>query len=719
MMQLLINNMAQVLGITLIHSLWQGMVIYLALRMLFLFLPALSSNKKYFFSLFALFSISAVFVYTFISKVNLYTWQPSVALDYIPVSKPADFGQQNGYAGYANTITRILDSPGISFTALFKASLPYITLLYLIGLAINLCMIAIAWNKIQTIKRSLWDAQYLQAKVDDFCSRFKISQQVRVSFSKLIDVPCVVGYLKPIILLPVTLTTLLSAEEVEAILLHELSHIKNNDYALNLIQQMVGVLLFFNPFAQLISRAISAERENRCDDWVVSKTGKPLTYASALVKLEETRYEEVRLALAASGKKHFLRTRVERILNTQQSARNIRHWVLLLLFICSLVFWFSFKTTSKTAFNLSGKISGGVKSVNLMYTNEQGKQVTDKIAITDGDFEFKGHINGSRLVFLSAINDENKRADASFFIGPGAINITGDYNDLKHIAVKGSAAQDDYNDYQKQSASITQGAAILIAKGNQLQKQQLDAIKQHKSEKEINLMDRQLDDISAQLIPYRSKLEANAREFIATHTTSYVSALQLIVYAKGWPVEDVKKLFKNFSADIKSSSYGNTINRIILEMEGNPTGAVAADFTTQEYNGRQISLSDFKGNVVMLNFCTSTQPQLDNTPYLITLYKKYHQKGFDIISVADDDANPDAWKRYVRRNGTDRLWHNVLRGVKYQNGKVDISNAIDNKFNVSVLPTRILIGTDGKIIGRYIGSEANAELDKQLTALFD
>jgi beta-lactamase regulating signal transducer with metallopeptidase domain len=719
MMQLLINNMSQVLGITLIHSLWQGLLIYLALRILFLCLPALSSEKKYLVSLFALFGIAAVFVYTFVSEVQMYDWQPSASTDYIPVSTPTDISHQTGHTPYANLVELNLDPSNLSFNSILKASLPYIASLYLIGLVINLSMIGIAWNKIQIIKKSLWDARYLQAKVDAFSMQFKISQKVRVSFSRLIDVPCVVGYLKPIVLLPVTLTTLLSAEEVEAILLHELSHIKNNDYVLNLVQQMVSVLLFFNPFAQLISREVTVERENRCDDWVVRKTGKPLIYASALVKLEETRHEEVRLALAASGKKYFLRTRIERILNTHQSARNIRHWLLLVLFICSVVFWFSFKTTSKTAFNLSGNISGDIKSVSLSYTNEQGIAVTEKGVVKNGAFDFSGHINGSRLVFLAAFNDKNKRADASFFIGPGKITVAGDYSDMKHIAVRGSAAQEDYRDYQLRSASLNQDAATLIAQWKQLKIEERKAIKQHKSEQEIDAFERQMEVITDKLIPYRNKAEDNAREYIATHTKSYVSALQLIVYAKGWPVNAVKSLFSNFDPEIKNSSYGNAISRIILEMEGAPMGTKAPDFTAIEYNGKQIRLSDLRGKVVMLNFCTSAQPGLDNAPYLITLYKRYHQKGFDMISVADDDADPDAWKRYIRRTGVDRLWHQVLRGVKYDKGRADITNAIDNKFNISVLPTRILIGPDGKIIGRYIGTEANADLDKKLTALFD
>ena len=105
----------------------------------------------------------------------------------------------------------------------------------------------------------------------------------------MVDVPCMMGYFKPVILLPFTLSTYLSAEEVEAILLHELAHIKRGDYLVNLLQQVIGILLFFNPCMLLINKIINEERENCCDDLVVEATASPLIYAKALFKLEQTR----------------------------------------------------------------------------------------------------------------------------------------------------------------------------------------------------------------------------------------------------------------------------------------------------------------------------------------------------------------------------------------------------------------------------------------------
>jgi len=146
-----------------------------------------------------------------------------------------------------------------------------------------------------------------------------------------------VGYFKPLILLPFSLSSYLSAAEIEAIILHELAHIKRNDYLVNLLQQTMSVLLFFNPFAQLIDRAINRERENSCDDIVILATNKPLVYAHALLKLEQTRKHEWQLALAATGKKHHLLNRIERIMKTKQNIGNSRHILFAILLLCASI----------------------------------------------------------------------------------------------------------------------------------------------------------------------------------------------------------------------------------------------------------------------------------------------------------------------------------------------------------------------------------------------
>lgn len=335
-MKNLFYNTSQVLGVSIIHSLWQGLLIYLLLRLLFIACPSLSSNKKHNLLFIGLAMLTIWFACTFFIETKDYDWvintftpAQSVGLNAAPTHYlPATVQQppQSFFKQYQLSVYHII-----------KIYLPYISTIYIIGLIINLGRLGFAWEKIRLIKQGTAATGVLQQQVTAFCKQLVITKNVRLRFSNLVDIPCTVGYLKPILLLPVTLTTQLSADEVEAILLHELWHIKNNDYLLNLIQQVMTILLFLNPFAQLISRMISQERENRCDDAVVQITHAPLVYAHALVKLEDARQTESQLALAATGKKQHLFSRIERIMKQKKPAVNIRHlFFALIIFIGSV-----------------------------------------------------------------------------------------------------------------------------------------------------------------------------------------------------------------------------------------------------------------------------------------------------------------------------------------------------------------------------------------------
>lgn len=136
--------------------------------------------------------------------------------------------------------------------------------------------------------------------------------QVIYKTSTLVSSPCVIGVFKPVILVPPALLLNLSSAQIEAILLHELAHIKRNDYLVNLLQCMVKGIFFFNPFLRYLSNKIDQERENACDDLAVSHCASPLTYATSLGKLTELGLAN-QLALAASANKYSVLNRVKRL----------------------------------------------------------------------------------------------------------------------------------------------------------------------------------------------------------------------------------------------------------------------------------------------------------------------------------------------------------------------------------------------------------------------
>jgi bla regulator protein BlaR1 len=328
-MENILYNISQVLGITIIHSLWQGLLIYFLLRVVLLFAAGLSASKKYLLAVSSLLAITGWFAYTLINQIQLYDWLAKPAnLTNMPImlNLPANIQQ------FGNQTIRYYYS--------IQEYLPYVTAVYVIGLLLNMARVVLAHRKIQTIKRTMSLGVQLQQQIGIFAKKLNITQKVKVGFSHLVDVPCIVGYFKPVILLPFTLSTYLGSEEIEAILMHELAHIKRNDYIINLLQQVITTLLFFNPCVLLINKIIGEERENSCDDLVVDATQNPVMYAKALFKLEQNRQNELRLALAVTGKKYHLLNRIERIMKTKKQIPSVRPtlvaMLILTLSICSL-----------------------------------------------------------------------------------------------------------------------------------------------------------------------------------------------------------------------------------------------------------------------------------------------------------------------------------------------------------------------------------------------
>lgn len=346
-MNSLFYNISQVLGIAILHSLWQGLLIWFLVRVVLSSLPRLSAVKKYNMAAVAMLGIAAWFIITLFNEAANINWQPATQ------ANNAGFMSEAGMVNQLSPFKAQADR----YYYVIKDYLPYVSLLYFAGLALNLFKLSYCRLKLYRIKKALFPAGDLQWLADGFCKRLQISRYVKVHFSSLVDVPCMIGYLKPIILLPVSLAANLSVAETEAILLHELAHIKRNDYLVNLLQQIINSLFFFNPFAKMISKLMSTERENCCDDLVVQTTKNPLVYAHALLKLEESRNSTLQLALAATTKKHYLLTRIERIMKTEQKIGNIRHLVLAILLLAG--------SLSSIAW-LNPQISNGIITVKAL-----------------------------------------------------------------------------------------------------------------------------------------------------------------------------------------------------------------------------------------------------------------------------------------------------------------------------------------------------------------
>ena len=168
-------------------------------------------------------------------------------------------------------------------------------------------------------------ARAIERKAAELGERLGLSRAVRVVLSSAVEVPGVVGWLKPVVLLPLSVATMLTPEQIEQILAHELAHVRRHDYLVNLFQAAVENVLFYHPAVWWISGQVRAERENCCDDLAVATCGDATSYARTLAQLETMRGAAPALLPAASG--GSLLARVRRLLGQGASRPTTPGWV--------------------------------------------------------------------------------------------------------------------------------------------------------------------------------------------------------------------------------------------------------------------------------------------------------------------------------------------------------------------------------------------------------
>ncbi|MGZ5247986.1 MAG: M56 family metallopeptidase, partial [Flavitalea sp.] len=205
-----------------------------------------------------------------------------------------------------------------------EALLPLVSVSYILVAAFLLIKIFIQVNQTRMLGREGLTKVHpeLRVFVQELSGRMGIKKKVQVWISSLVDAPMTIGYFKPVILLPVAALTGLNMEQTEAVLIHELEHIRRNDYLVNLMVVISESIFFFNPFARSFIQLIRKERENSCDDTVLNFNYPCDSYATALLILEKNRTGYNSTVLNAFGSnKYLLLNRVQRILTGKQHFR--------------------------------------------------------------------------------------------------------------------------------------------------------------------------------------------------------------------------------------------------------------------------------------------------------------------------------------------------------------------------------------------------------------
>ena len=277
--------LAQALGWTLLHSLWEGAIVAAGLAAA---LWAFGSSRiRYVMACVALMALAGAVSLTFI-RIMPERVQSS------PGAEIASLPRWN--------IPPDVSAAGASGFRL-AAVVPWLAPFWMAGVWISAFVQMAGWIGVTRLgRRGVCCApEHWQREIERLGARLRLSRPVRILESCLVDMPMVVGHIRPLILMPVGLLAGLPPAQMEAILLHELAHIRRHDYLVNIVQRVVECFLFYHPAVWWISRVIRTERENCCDDVVVATQGAAQQYAVALTTLAQIRSSAGTPALAATG----------------------------------------------------------------------------------------------------------------------------------------------------------------------------------------------------------------------------------------------------------------------------------------------------------------------------------------------------------------------------------------------------------------------------------
>ena len=200
-----------------------------------------------------------------------------------------------------------------------QSFIPVIVMVWIVGVLALSIRIAGGWVLVRRMRRqSARASTELAATVNRIARQARLARPVRVIESAIVEVPAVVGWLRPVLLLPASAVIGLSPEQLEAVIAHELAHVRQQDYLVNIFQTLAETLLFYHPGVWWLSNRIRAEREHCADDFAVTVCGDAVLYAQALSNLETAR-AAAGLAVGAAG--GSLSGRIKRILG-QPAHRN-------------------------------------------------------------------------------------------------------------------------------------------------------------------------------------------------------------------------------------------------------------------------------------------------------------------------------------------------------------------------------------------------------------
>lgn len=367
-----------------------------------------------------------------------------------------------------------------------------------------------------------------------------------------------------------------------------------------------------------------------------------------------------------------------------------------LLIISSCLFGFSFAQKPAAEKTFSFKINGTIRNFpgKTIYVHHKwnDKDYTDSAKINGGKFTFNLKSPEPNMYWFTLSPDISAQPNCIFFAdaSPVTVALKGDSLPFSHI--EGGPTERDYIEYR-------QVINNLVAIQQKMQADFNTAMQNN----DVNTQ----NAIRAEFQNLNGRFIGDVKGFIKSHPKSAVSGY--VIYSdlnnQAIPISDVEEALGYLDKSILDTKYARLAAKRVDEIHGSTVGYRANDFTQNTPEGKPVSLSDFRGKYVLVDFWASwCRPCRMENPNVVSAYNRFKDKGFTVLGVSMD-SNKDPWVNAIQQDGLSWTQVSDLKGW---------ANAAGKMYNVTSIPANYLIDRDGKIVAKDLRGPA---LDEKLAEI--